>query len=83
MQFNASLANRRRGDHSNNQIEVVPGNPFEMSSLNPGKGSAVWNDVLEKLNGTKDKNRSVRLRANFRLTYHIMNGLSFSTSGAG
>ena len=82
MQFNASLANRRRGDHSNNQIEVVPGNPFEMSSLNPGKGSAVWNDVLEKLNGTKDKNRSVRLRANFRLTYDIMNGLSFSTSGA-
>ena len=82
MLLNATLANRKRGDHNRNDIEVVPGDPYELSSLKPGEGTAVWNEVLEKLNGSDDKNRSVRLRANFRLTYDICERLLFSTSGA-
>lgn len=51
-----------------------------MSSLNPGEGSAVWDYVLKNLRGTKEKNRSIRLRSNFRLAYDIWKGLNFSTS---
>ncbi|WP_018336114.1 SusC/RagA family TonB-linked outer membrane protein [Butyricimonas synergistica] len=79
MRFNASLANRRRGN-SSGDIETVPGDPYELSSLNPGEGSAVWDYVLKNLRGTKEKNRSIRLRSNFRLAYDIWKGLNFSTS---
>ena len=82
MQFSASLANRKRSGSMANSIEVVPGDPYELSSLYPGEGTAVWENVLDKLQGTVDKNRNIRLRANFRLTYNILKGLDFSTSGA-
>lgn len=87
MRFNASLANRKRGTSAYNSeftsavpVETVPGDPLTMSSLFPGKGSVVWDDVLEKLRGTKEKNRSIRLRSNFKLGYDVVEGLNVSTS---
>ena len=79
MRFNASLANRRRGN-SSGDIETVPGDPYKLSSLYPGEGTAVWDYLLEQLSGTKEKNRSIRLRSSFRLAYDILDGLNFSTS---
>lgn len=72
LRLNATLTNRKRGEKTEGMgaapiVETVPGDPYELSSLNPGKGSVVWNDVLEKLKGTKEKNRSVRIRTNFKI----------------
>lgn len=88
IRFNASLANRKRASAgaynseftSATPVETVPGDPFALSSLLPGKGSAVWDDVLQKLNGVKEKNRSVRLRSNFKLGYDVIEGLNVSAS---
>lgn len=85
LRFNASLTNRKRGEQSEglssgSSVETVPGDPYKLSSLYPGEGTEVWNSILEKLSGTKEKNRSVRLRANFKLDYHLIEGLNISTS---
>lgn len=95
LRFNASLTNRNRGEQVNENgevanmligespiIETVPGDPFKLSSLYPGEGSPVWEDILERLSGTKEKNRSVRLRSNFKLGYDILQGLNVSSSVA-
>ncbi len=87
LRFNTSLTNRRRGEKVDNFgfgsspiIETVPGDPFALSTLFPGEGTAVWNSVLEKLGGTKEKNRSVRLRASFKINYELLDGLTLSSS---
>ena len=85
LRLNATLTNRKRGEKTQGMgsapiVETVPGDPYELSSLNPGEGSAVWNDVLEKLKGTKEKNRSVRIRTNFKIGYDVLDGLNLSTS---
>lgn len=84
LRFNATLNNRKRGDRSTNDtpqsVETVPGSPYELSTFYPGEGSAVYERVLEQLNGTKEKNRSVRLRTNFKIGYDILPGLNVSAS---
>ena len=85
LRLNASLSNRDRtsGDgtlQSASPVETVPGDPQELSSLLPGEGSVAWNAVLDALKGTKEKNRGVRLRTNFRLGYEPIDGLNISTS---
>lgn len=85
LRFNASLSNRKRGTQSKNMgtapsIETVPGDPYKLSSLKPGKGSVVWDAVLDKYRGTKEKNRSIRLRTNFRIGYELIDGLTLSSS---
>ena len=85
LRLNASLSNRDRtsGDgtlQSASSVETVPGDPQELSSLLPGEGSVAWNAVLDALKGTKEKNRGVRLRTNFRLGYELIDGLNISTS---
>ena len=87
LRLNASLTNRKRGEKveylgASPSIETVPGDPYELSSLYPGKGTEVWDYILEKLSGTKEKNRSIRLRSNFKLGYEMMSGLYLSTSFA-
>ena len=87
LRFYLSLTNRKRS--SENQIEgfqtssivdVIPGDPFEMTTLLPGKGSVVWDEVLKSLQGIKEKNRSVRGRANIKIGYDVLDGLNISTS---
>ncbi|MDY4042780.1 MAG: SusC/RagA family TonB-linked outer membrane protein, partial [Marinifilaceae bacterium] len=86
MRFNASIANRKRGTNSGSQlgaapsIETVPGDPFELSTLKPGAGSAPWEAALDAVRGTKEANRNIRLRANFRVNYEVIKDLNISAS---
>ena len=87
LRLNASLSNRKQGYGSFNSnfqgtpaIGVVPGDPYTLSSLYPGEGSAVWDHVLDQMKEIKEKNRSIRLRSNFKIGYDIIEGLNFSTS---
>lgn len=85
MRLNGSLTNRKRGDQGSQfqtapSIETVPGDPMKLSTLMPGEGSEPWETVLEKLKGTKEKNRTVRVRTNFKLGYEPIEGLNLSTS---
>lgn len=87
LRLNASIAGRKQGSgNASNSFQtapvigVVPGYPFGLSSLYPGKGSETWDYTVEQLKGTKEKNRSVRLRTNFKLGYDIIEGLNLSTS---
>lgn len=93
LRFYLSLTNRKRNTQTGESdlmipqseapsVETVPGDPWTLSSLLPGKNSVVWDNVLEKLRGTKEKNRSVRGKANFKIGYDIMEGLNISTSFA-
>ena len=88
LRFNASVAQVKSGSvgstyqnlGGNINLSVIDGNAYQLSSLLPGEESVVWKQVLEKIQGIKEKNRSVRLRTNFLLGYNIMDGLKFSTS---
>lgn len=85
MRVNGSLTDRKRGDKIGNlgaapSIETVPGDPMTLSTLMPGEGSEPWENVLEKMRGTKEKNRMIRLRSNFKLGYDVIDGLNLSTS---
>ena len=87
LRLNASLSNRKQGYGSFSSsfqgtpaIGVVPGDPYELSSLFPGEGSAVWDYILDQMKSIKEKNRSIRFRTNFKLAYEIIDGLKLSTS---
>ena len=85
LRLNASIGNKKRGTadgyfSTTPSIETVPGEPLKLSSLLPGKNSIVWNDVLTSYKGTKEKNRSVRLRTNFKIGYDVVENLNLSTS---
>ena len=90
LRFNASLVQKKRASSSSNQslqysntvssVETIPGDPYKLSTLLPGENSVVWEEVLKTYEGTREANRSIRLRSNFRLGYEIIKGLSFSTS---
>lgn len=83
LRMNASLITRKRGEKTDQMgyapsIETVPGDPYWESSLYPGEGTASWQATLDALRGTKEKNRSVRLRTNFKVGYDIIDGLNVS-----
>ena len=83
LRLNASLSNRKRGTKSEGlgsapAIETVPGDPYKLSSLFPGEGSVAWNSVLDAYKVTKEKNRAIRLRSNFKLGYEPIEGLNIS-----
>jgi TonB-dependent starch-binding outer membrane protein SusC len=85
LRLNASLTNRKRGDKSDvlgssPPIETVPGDPFMLSTLLPGDGSVAWNNIINKISGIQETNRSVRLRSNFKLSYDFLPGLTASSS---
>ena len=90
IRFNASLAQKKRASSSADDhlrysgalvpIETIPGEPYKLSSLLPGEESVVWQEVLKAYKGTKEANRAIRLRSNFRLGYDIIDGLNISSS---
>lgn len=90
LRFNATLVQKKRASSSMDQnlqysnavvpVETIPGDPYKLSSLLPGENSVVWEEVLKAYEGTREANRSIRLRSNFRLGYEIIEGLNFSTS---
>ena len=89
IRFNASLAQKKRATSSADDhlrfsgalvpIETIPGEPYKLSSLLPGEESVVWQEVLKAYKGTKETNRAIRLRSNFRLGYDIIDGLNISS----
>lgn len=90
LRFNATLVQKKRASSSMDQnlqysnavvpVETIPGDPYQLSSLLPGENSVVWEEVLKIYEGTREANRSIRLRSNFRLGYEIIEGLNLSTS---
>ena len=90
LRFNASLVQKKRASSSMDQslqysnavvpVETIPGDPYKLSSLLPGENSVVWEEVLKTYEGTREANRSIRLRSNFRLGYEILEELNFTTS---
>ncbi len=74
-----SYADRSRGAASGNYIEAVPGDPYELSSLLPGEGSAVWDMILEELNKVVDKNTDFRMRGSLKIGYDITKDLNISS----
>lgn len=90
LRFNASLVQKKRASSSMDNhlqfsgaivpVETIPGDPYKLSSLLPGENSVVWEEVLKSYEGTREANRSIRLRSNFRLRYEIIEGLNFTTS---
>lgn len=63
-------------------IETIPGDPMQLSSLYPGGDSPVWEQVREKLEGTNEKNRSLRVRGNLKLSYNFLKDFEVSSSGS-
>ena len=43
------------GFQTSTNVDVIPGDPFELTTLLPGKGSVVWDEVLKSLQGIKEK----------------------------
>lgn len=90
LRFNASLAQKKRASSSADDnlrysnalvpVETIPGEPYRLSSLLPGENSVVWQEVLKAYEGTKENNRTIHLRSNFRLGYDIIDGLNISGS---
>ena len=90
LRFNASITRKKRASSNASEnlaysenavpIETVPGEPYQLSSLLPGEGSIVWEQALNAYKGTKENNRSVRLRTNMKLGYEIIEGLNISSS---
>ena len=87
LRFYISLTNRKKssenqtdGFQTSTNVEVVPGDPYELTTLLPGEGSVVWDEVLKSQQGIKEKNRSIRGRANVKIGYDIIDGLNISTS---
>ena len=90
LRFNASLVQKKRASSNMDNylrlsgafvpVETIPGDPYKLSSLLPGDNSVVWEEVLKAYEGTREANRSIRLRSNFRLGYEILEGVNFTTS---
>lgn len=64
-------------------IETIPADPYKLSSMLPGEGSAVWDKVIASMNGVDEKNRNLRIRSNFKASYEIAEGLKISSNLAG
>lgn len=77
-----SVSDRSRGVSSGGfssgqSVEIVPGNPYEMSSLLPDSKD-ILGDALRTLQATEEKNVSYRLRSTFGLNYKWKDRLTLS-----
>ena len=77
--------NRRSGNQSSHfsnapTIETIPGDPHKLSSLLPGQGSSVHEQIIKALNGVDEKNRNIGLRNNMKLTYDIFKNVTISSN---
>lgn len=61
------------------EIETIPGDPFNLSTLYPGN-SEVVNKAIYELNSTREKNNSFRLRTSFGLKVDILKNLNISNT---
>ena len=70
---------RKSGFSGGNEVEVIPGDPLEQSTLLPGN-SAVTEEALKGLKGKEEKNNTYRLRSTFGLKLDVMKGLNISNT---
>jgi TonB-linked SusC/RagA family outer membrane protein len=86
--FYASASDRKRASGNVGReelsgaraIEVMPGSAIANSTSAPGKGSVVYDNLMEELHAAKEDNKDYRFRTNFKINYQILDGLSFSTA---
>ncbi len=79
-----SMSDRSRGAKgsglsSGEDVELVPGEAYEMSTLLP-YNSDVTKDIVEQYKKQQEKNTSYRLRSSFRVQYDISKNLNISNT---
>lgn len=63
-------------------LEQIPSELLETSTLLPGKGTPAFEEMIKRYEGIKEKNESYRVRANFDASHEFLKGLTFKTSVA-
>lgn len=63
-------------------IETLPDELMNTSTLLPGPGTAVFDEITRRFNETKEKSESYRLRTSFDLAYEFLPGLQLKSSVA-
>ena len=79
LRISGSYADRSRGENTGSAVETVPGDPLELSTMLPGDGSPVWNNIISDLNTVKERNKDFRFRGSFKLGYDITKNLNISS----
>ena len=81
MRSYVSFSGRKRSDKTGgaSYIETVPGDAFVLSTLLPGEGTAVWDNIIKNLQGIKENNMSLRYRGTFKVDYEILPGLNIAS----
>lgn len=80
IRVNGSYGQRAKPSGGGGSVEVVPGNPYQQSTLLPGPGTDFWNRMLLTLNGVDEKNRDIRIMSTLKAGVKIIDGLEFTSS---
>ena len=67
---------------SGSDLEQIPSELLQTSTLYPGKGTAAFDEMIKRYEGNKERNESYRVRANYDISYEFIKGLTFKTSVA-
>lgn len=75
-----SRGNRHTGFGGGAKVEGITVSPIDVSSLLPGKGSHVEEELLKRLRGTIEKNVNFNIRGNLTLSYEIIKNLRLTAN---
>lgn len=75
-----SRGNRHTGFGGGAKVEGITVDPLEISSLLPGKGSKVEEELLKRLVGTIEKNVNFNIRGNLTLSYEVIKNLKLTAN---
>lgn len=67
---------------NNNNLEQIPALIFDRSTLLPGPGHPVFEELIRKENSVQEKNNSYNFRGTLELGYTLFHDLTFRVSGA-
>ncbi len=79
---NISYSSRHRGNTaaaSGAAVETVPGDAFKLSTILPGEGTQVWNDMLEAMSGIQERNENLRFVGSATLRIKLSKHLSVAS----
>ncbi|MDP4186125.1 MAG: SusC/RagA family TonB-linked outer membrane protein, partial [Bacteroidota bacterium] len=85
LDFRVFLARTDRGGEqssANADMALIPLEPFNLSSLLPGKGTAVYDQAFNLAKGIMNKNIDYRVRTNNTISYSFLPNLKLSSSVA-
>ena len=88
MRFYLARAERKRssreinryGFTSGTELEQVPEELLNTSTVLPGPGNAAFDELVKRFETIKEKNESYRLRVAFDVSYEFVKGLTFKSS---